>query len=59
MLHELTKKEQELKKEDVLIVEVPDTYKRNYNKLISVILILIGAIIVCYSKKNIIKGEFY
>lgn len=57
--NELTKKEQELKKEDVLIVEVPDTYKRNYNKLISVILILIGAIIVCYSKKNIIKGEFY
>ena len=39
-------------KEDVLIVEVPDTKKYDYNKFISIILIIIGLIFVINSKKK-------
>lgn len=56
---ELNQKEQELinlenkiKGEKVLIVEVPDTYKKSYTKLISKILIVIGIIFMFYSKKK-------
>jgi len=43
----------ENKKEDVLVVEVPNTGKKSYNKLISIILIVIGSILVIYSKKKV------
>lgn len=45
-----------LSEEDVLIVEVPDTHKYNYTKLISLILIFIGFILIIinfiYKKKT-------
>jgi len=55
---QLTQKEQDLiklenKKEDVLVVEVPNTGKKSYNKLISIILIIIGSILVICSKKKV------
>ena len=40
------------KKEEILIVEVPDTKKYDYNKFISIILIIIGTIFVIKSKKT-------
>jgi len=43
----------ENKKEDVLVVEVPNTGKKSYNKLISIILIIIGSILVICSKKKV------
>lgn len=53
---ELNKKEQELIKleeDNVLIVEVPNTYKRNYNKLVSIILLFIGSILIIYGMKKV------
>jgi len=38
-------------KEKVLIVEVPDTKKYDYNKFISIILIIIGSLFIIKSKK--------
>ena len=39
-------------KEKVLIVEVPDTKKYDYNKFISIILIIIGSLFIIKSKKT-------
>ena len=40
------------RKEEVLIVKVPNTFKRNYNKLISKLLILLGCLIIISTKKK-------
>ena len=50
---EFIKKEKELNKEEknVLIVEVPNTFKRSYGKILSRVLILVGSIIIFYRKK--------
>lgn len=51
---ELIKLENKIEEEkDVLVVEVPNTGKKSYNKLISIILIFIGSIFVIYSKKKV------
>ena len=42
----------EKQKEEVLIVEVPDTKKHDYNKFISIILIMIGSLFIIKSKKT-------
>jgi len=39
-------------KEEVLIVEVPDTKKYDYNKFISIILIIVGSLFIIRSKKT-------
>lgn len=39
-------------KEEVLMVEVPDTKKYDYNKFISIILIIIGSLFIIKSKKT-------
>ncbi len=39
-------------KEEVLVVEVPDTKKYNYSKFISIILIIIGSLFIIRSKKT-------
>jgi len=39
-------------KEEVLVVEVPDTKKYDYNKFISIILIIIGSLFIIKSKKT-------
>lgn len=58
---ELKKKEIEIKKkednltklqENALVVEVPNTYKKSYNKLISILLIIIGSIFIIVNKKK-------
>lgn len=41
-----------LNKEEILIVEVPDTKVKNYNKYISIFLILFGLIILIYTTKK-------
>jgi len=55
---ELLNKEEELiklqsKQENVLVVEVPNTSKNNYNKIISMILIFIGSILIFCSNKKV------
>lgn len=40
-------------KEKALVVEVPNTYKKNYNKLISKIMIVIGTILIILSKRKV------
>ena len=47
---ELKKKKEE---ENILVVEVPNTYKKNYNKLISKIMIFIGIILIILSKRKV------
>ena len=55
--NELSKREEELlklenKKDEVLIVEVPNTSKKNYNKLVSKLLIILGSLFIIYAKKK-------
>lgn len=52
---EFIKKEKELDKEEknVLIVEVPNTLKRSYNKLVSKILIITGSLLIIYNRKKV------
>lgn len=38
---------------DVLVVEVPNTYKKSHNKIISIILMIIGGIFIIYSMKKV------
>lgn len=57
---ELQQKEQAMIKleKEVLVVEVPNTHKISYNKLISKILIFIGGILVIFSNKIYKKKIF-
>ena len=41
------------KKEDVLVVEVPNTYKKNHNKLLSRFLISVGIILIILRKRKV------
>ena len=52
---EFIKKEKELDKEEknALIVEVPNTLKRSYNKLVSKILIITGSLLIIYNRKKV------
>lgn len=44
---------QNKEEENVLVVEVPNTHKKNYNKLISKIMIGIGIILIILSKRKV------
>lgn len=39
--------------ENVLVVDVPNTYKKNYNKLVSKIMIFVGIILIVLSKRKV------
>jgi len=49
----IIKLQSKYEKENVLVVEVPNTYKRNYNKVIFIALVLIGSIIIIFKKRKV------
>jgi hypothetical protein len=49
----IIKLQNKIDEENVLIVEVPNTYKKNNNKLISKIMIFIGTILIILSKRKV------
>lgn len=49
----IIKQQNKITKEDVLVVEVPNTYKKNYNKLVSKFMIVIGIILIILSKRKV------
>ena len=49
----IIKLQNKINEENVLVVEVPNTYKKNYNKLISKIMIFIGIILIILSKRKV------
>jgi len=49
----IIKLQTKIAEENVLVVEVPNTYKKNYNKMISKIMIFIGIILIILSKRKV------
>ena len=49
----ILKSQNKIDAENVLIVEVPNTYKKNYNKLTSKIMIFIGIILIILGKRKV------
>lgn len=49
----IIKQQDKTEEGNVLVVEVPNTYKKNYNKIISKIIICIGIILIFFSKRKV------